>query len=467
MGKKREAREALERARAAAEAAQAEVEALRLEALREAEVEPVGDTMTKAERKAAKRAAKTAEAATAIIEQAERTHAGDFGAVVTSTPIPDVEQLAQQAAQPAELERLAQAMDPALVLDGDPGTEQPAPAPTPGTTPQPSDPGVVVGELAPLGAAPEVRSVEPVERDRWGRPVIVMPDGSKRGYRRVTTFIDVLEDKSNLADWGKRNVLEGALLDYRDTTSAVDRPSLINRVGKALDDRDLVRAEVASDATLTRIQTAEKAWKSAMKALVAEAEDKAGAHDKATKGTDLHGLTELVDQGLPLPDSITDADRRDLAAYAQAVKEAGIVFTERERFVVLDQLQVGGTLDRAGLFRFPGTARARRCVMDIKTGRVDYSPGKIAMQLAVYAHGLAYDRDTGTRTDLKLDKTKALLIHLPAGEGRCSIVEVDIAAAWSKAVRLASEVYAWRTEGKSVYDIGSPLVSIDLAASAA
>ncbi len=46
----------------------------------------------------------------------------------------------------------------------------------------------------------------------------------------------------------------------------------------------------------------------------------------------------------------------------------------------------------------------------------------------------------GSRT---IDLDTATIIHLPAGEGRCDLVDVDIRAGWD-AVQLATKVRAWR-----------------------
>jgi hypothetical protein len=109
-------------------------------------------------------------------------------------------------------------------------------------------------------------------------------------------------------------------------------------------------------------------------------------------------------------------------------------------------------------------------VADIKTGSVDY-PHKFAMQLACYARSLPYDIATDTRgpaqTELNLDY--GLIIHLPAGEGRCQLYRVDIAKGW-EACLLAKKVWDWRsTRGLlELADETSPLTPtfVDRAAAA-
>ena len=46
---------------------------------------------------------------------------------------------------------------------------------------------------------------EPVTRDRWGRPLIIPPDGGKPvAYTRVTTVAKTLEDEGGLSKWMMR-----------------------------------------------------------------------------------------------------------------------------------------------------------------------------------------------------------------------------------------------------------------------
>ena len=109
-------------------------------------------------------------------------------------------------------------------------------------------------------------------------------------------------------------------------------------------------------------------------------------------------------------------------------------------------------LDRVVMVKLPGEQRGRRRVLDIKTGRVDYSTGKIAQQIEGYAGSTGYDLDTHEREDLKLDRTKGILLHLPAGTGRATVHVVDLTLG-RKGNRLAAEVRAWRNEGKRAIDL--------------
>ena len=105
-------------------------------------------------------------------------------------------------------------------------------------------------------------------------------------------------------------------------------------------------------------------------------------------------------------------------------------------------MKIGGTPDR--IVEVDG----RHYIADVKTGRIDYGTAKIAMQLAVYAHSVGYNVETTERFDLPpVDLEWALVIHLPAGEGRCELVWVDIGTGW-EGVRLAGHVRDWRRRDK-------------------
>lgn len=245
---------------------------------------------------------------------------------------------------------------------------------------------------------------EPIPRDRWGRPLVVPPGGGKpTAYTRCTTFVDVLDDKYNLQQWQQRMVAIGL----------ADRPDLLLAVSAHRDD------------------------KRELNSITSKARDAAAAGAAATTGTALHALTERVDRGEELP-AIPQAYRADLEAYREAT--VGLEPVAIEQFVVEDGHKIGGTRDR--LVRHQG----RLYVADVKTGSVDYGAMKIAMQLAVYARSTPYNHATGVRTPVgeDVDTDRALVIHLPAGQGRCELRWIDIARGWS-AVETAAEVRRWRS----------------------
>jgi hypothetical protein len=137
----------------------------------------------------------------------------------------------------------------------------------------------------------------------------------------------------------------------------------------------------------------------------------------------------------------------DLKAYEEATK--GIEWLGIEAFRVHDEWKVAGTADRIGR-----TEHGRLRIYDIKTGSIDY-PHKMAMQLAMYARSLPYDIATDTRQPAEqgLDIRTGVIIHLPAGEGRCDLYEIDIAKGWG-ACLIAHQVWRWRGEKDLTHKVG-------------
>ncbi|WP_214322060.1 PD-(D/E)XK nuclease family protein [Nonomuraea sediminis] len=262
-----------------------------------------------------------------------------------------------------------------------------------------------------------------VERDRWGRPLVVPPTGGGPiPYTRTTTYVGCLEDTYNLSRWQQRMVAVGL----------ADRPDLVLAVGAHRDDRDKLNQ------------------------LVDDAMEAAKAHAAAEIGTALHKLTEPLDLGQTLG-VVPEAYRADLEAYRRATARLEVVGIER--FTVLDDLRVAGTHDRT--VRFQG----REFIADIKTGSIEYGALKIAMQLSVYAHSVLYDPATRERAPLEVDQERAIVIHLPAGQGRCELHWVDIAAGW-EAVQVATMVRAWRSRKGlfTAFDLPDPAEEIAAAA---
>jgi hypothetical protein len=260
----------------------------------------------------------------------------------------------------------------------------------------------------------------PISRDRWGRPLVTPPGGGKPvPYTRATTFVDCLDDKSNLTKWMQRELLRGV----------AKAPDLMLRVAASIDDDKAIQ-KIADDAL-----------------------EVARTGSKADIGTALHALTETVDMGGDIS-AVPAQYRPDLEAYAQLMR--GVDIASTETFTVLDQYQVGGTHDRR--LRFPALGETP-VIGDVKTGRIDYGLGKIAMQLAVYAHSLIYDNGQRRPMDVRTDL--AVVIHLPAGAGTAEFVWLDITDAWQH-IDLAAQVRAWRKLKHA--PIPSPVEQVDLVA---
>lgn len=262
-----------------------------------------------------------------------------------------------------------------------------------------------------------------LERDRWGRPLIAPPQplGAKPvPYTRATTVAKTLDRPEGLMLWKQRMTLLGL----------VARPDL--RIAAAATDTDNSKA-------LNRIAE--------------EAADAGGASAAATTGTALHAFTERMDRGLDAG-HVPEENVADLGAYGHLAAEIGWQVRHVEVFTVLDAHRVAGTADR--VVEIDG----RWYIADLKTGAsVDFHHAW-SVQLAIYAHGLPYDIEARTRLpwDVIPDTDRALIIHLPAGQGRAAAYWIDIAAGW-EAFRLSMQARRWLARRDLLTPYASPLTA--------
>lgn len=249
-------------------------------------------------------------------------------------------------------------------------------------------------------------------RDRWGRYIIPDPEtGEDREWTRATTVAGVLPDRFNLERWGERMVAYG--LAQRDDL--------------------LLLAQSVQDP---------KADKRKLDRIARDAKAQARAGAKANIGTALHAFTELLDAGQS--PQIPAVAKPDLTAYQKMMKELGITVLETEQIVVNPALGVAGTFDRT--VTVPGFDLP--VILDIKTGgTVDFSHLEHAVQLGIYANApYRFSTETGKVEARELgERDSALIVHLPAGEGRCVVHEIDIAKGWQLA-QIAKAVYDARRD---------------------
>lgn len=247
-----------------------------------------------------------------------------------------------------------------------------------------------------------------IERDRYGRPLVVPPKGGKAiAYTRATTIANSLDDASALVAWKMRMAAIGL------TT----RPDILLSISAAQDD------------------------KLAVNSLIEDAMQVAGANKAANIGTAIHSFAERLDLGLELG-VIPQEYVADIKAYEQTTKILNNKFIEQ--FSVLDKYKIAGTPDRVVEYN------GELFIADIKTGRIDH-PNNISIQLAIYANGLPYDSATATRgTWGEVNKEKAIIIHLPAGSGKCKLVWIDIKEGF-KGLQFAMKARQWRDQKGLAY----------------
>lgn len=267
-------------------------------------------------------------------------------------------------------------------------------------------------------------------------------------FRRVTTFIDVMEDKSNLQAWGERMVLLGIAEDWKFAKGALD-----------------------IDATSSE-------GKNELNRRAKAAKEKAGASRKADQGTHLHAMSELVDQGLNLPTGIPIEDVMDMMAYKQGTTPF-FKIEHMERLVVNDDLGVAGTPDRVSSIDVENISKLLErkllneeafevvdgvphliapdgsligpdelLITDLKTGTVEYGALKMAMQLAIYSRSKLYIKDSTERGEmLNVNQKWGVIMHLAAGSGELVLYWTDLSLGW-RAVECAAEVHELRRLGR-------------------
>jgi len=242
-----------------------------------------------------------------------------------------------------------------------------------------------------------------IERDRYGRPLVIPPDGGKPvAYTRTTTVAGSLDDGTALIAWKMRMACIGLS----------QRP-------------DLLLAVAATDKDNTK----------ELNALVEDAMEAAGANSAARIGSAVHALTEVLDRGEELG-VVPDLYLADLKAYADATANFKNVWMEQ--FCVLDEYKIAGTPDR--IVEYEGELY----ISDLKTGSLH--PTSVAMQLSVYAHAAPYDPATGQRSSWgKVNQDRAIVVHLPAGKAQCTLHWVDIKEGW-QGIQIAMQARKWRDQ---------------------
>jgi hypothetical protein len=237
-----------------------------------------------------------------------------------------------------------------------------------------------------------------LERDRYGRPLIVPPDGGEpMPYTRASSLGKALDDETGLIKWKQRMTAIGVAA----------RRDLILAVNAHRDD------------------------KSVMGELVEKAMDAAESGAAATSGTALHELMDAYDKGRQpyMPEEY----RADVAAYLEATSH--LEFVRSETFVVDDELHVAGTYDNLFRTKWDLTTPTGEVVpegtlliADKKTGQeIKFGHTAWAVQLSTYAHGLRYDIESGTRLAPEpISKAWGLVIHVPVMSGQADVYWIDL-----------------------------------------
>jgi len=258
-----------------------------------------------------------------------------------------------------------------------------------------------------------------------GAPLVSDPDNPEKSlrYRRPSSYAKLLDDESALTEWRI----------WRSMTGVARSQALAAKVAVCKDE-DKAEKKVLRD----------------------EAADKGAANESADTGTALHAMTQRVEDQEDLFEP-PEQYRDDLNAYVEFLNEYGLVSEMVECHMVNDAYRAAGTADRiykltkalvlpSGEIMLPGTL----ILADLKTGKkLDFSLPGYCVQLALYADGTLYDVITERRLPTPpIDRSWALLVHLPVGQAKCIPlwVSVDLGL---KGALLAYDVNEWRNAWKA------------------
>jgi hypothetical protein len=253
-------------------------------------------------------------------------------------------------------------------------------------------------ETLAVGSKPEP------QRDQWKRAMLIGPDGKRQPYTRVSTIAKSLDDQSTLINYNMRLCAVGLTRrkDLHDVVKMLRDP-------EGSDKRELRR-------------------------LVEDAADAGGQGEKANYGTARHKAIERIALGesvssLDMPDDML----RDVMAILEELKRCGFEIVPewcethgvKEAFDY-NGLGVSGTFD----FVLRRISDGKLFGADLKTGQeVKYANLAWSVQLGIYVNfDSVYDVATDQRSPMPdLDKVSGFTVWAPFGQGRCQLVQLDVA----------------------------------------
>lgn len=217
-----------------------------------------------------------------------------------------------------------------------------------------------------------------IRRDRWGRPVF-----EGQSWTRPSTLAKALDDNSALIKWSSRMTALGM-------SRSADLTALAST--HTAEDRDALNKIV--DQALTRAQS----------------------DSGANMGTAVHQATFDHDLGQDIT-HLPEMLRKKVNAYQELIDTHRLKPLAGEVFVVSDEFQCAGTLDR--IYEGPRIS----LVGDIKTSRssaATYSAVSWAIQVAVYASGVPVvngERKSWEELGLPVPSDgTGVIIHLPSDD---------------------------------------------------
>lgn len=262
-----------------------------------------------------------------------------------------------------------------------------------------------------------------VKRGPGGSPMLV-PRGlvtTRSAYTRASYMADFVEDKSHIHKWEMRY--------------------LAKAMGQNEDLAALAAVETYSTGISDAVQGREKtASGRRLDDIVERALDRVRIHEKADRGTAVHGATEPTS---PPVDKIPARLRSSVEAFNEINRRECIDIVATEVFTANDRTMSAGTFDH--LVRIPGhPVLTDYVIADKKTGSFD--PLSWCIQLASYAYGEPYNTEDDSRPSWPggVNPGYGLVWQIDCEPGvddrkRVRLWMIDIAFGWNM-LRIAAEV---------------------------
>lgn len=269
-----------------------------------------------------------------------------------------------------------------------------------------------------------------VPRGPGGSPMLVPKGLEGKGirvpYTRASYMADQLENKDHIHKWEMRY--------------------LAKAMGQNEDLAALAAVETYSTGISDAIEQSEKSASGRrLDEIIERALDRVRIHEKADRGTAIHGGTEPG--GVPLQ-AVPERLRGPVQAFWDINLREGIELVATEQFTANDITMSAGTFDH--LVRVPGDpVLCDYVVADKKTGR--FSPFEWAIQISTYANGDPYDTSNDTRPAWPgpINLKYGLVWQIDAETSKVLLWVIDLEIGWELA-QMAARVRDIHAEEKSL-----------------
>jgi hypothetical protein len=297
---------------------------------------------------------------------------------------------------------------------------------------------------------------------REGRYRLPHPDDPTQelNAERASNFAKTISNTLTLNKWHVRKTVEGMATH---PSLALEAAGELAEFNYRVAELDRTNGHSEEEAVELRRELVRR-HNQEQQRIAEQAQNIAGAKEASSRGTFLHGLTVLDEKGAEFP--LPEPWGRDMMAYKAILRKTGIQPSPEytEKSIWIRDLNIAGTFDRLVRYLRHTT---KWVVLDLKTGRdLQYGWAEIPIQLWCYAMGdvvcdpqnfQGWEPMPDTCTDL------GLVLHLPQGEGRATLYEMDLSTqiqvpSLARPADLVIAVQKWRRARR----IAKPVARIEV-----